>query len=193
MRALSQVTVIALFAVALVAASFIVPASAVAEDTSIACKLKSMVDDMTAEQQAALLLLLSSLKAETAAVAAAPPMSDDDMVKKAIDDLAAAVLGLDVKALLDMVSDDFEHPQVGGKDELEAFIDMGFDVDQAKSFVEDGEISHEDVEIEYEDDGKTAICYPIDASAAMGAISVEIIFQKEDGVWKIIELNPDGV
>ncbi len=118
--------------------------------------------------------------------------SDEELIFETIGKLETALLALDIDGLMVIVSEDFEHPEVGDKEDLRGLLEMGLDTGQAEAYVEDGDVSWEDAEITYEDDG-TAVVYPVDAEGPPGAISCEIILKKHDKDWYILTINPDGV
>ena len=115
-------------------------------------------------------------------------MTDEDMIRSTVTTLKTALETKDLDLLMTTFSDDFYHPEVGGKEEgrdmLQTAIDAGY--------ADDGEVFLDDLEITMKEDG-TATVYPIDLSGPPGSVSVELTLKKEEAGWHIIELSPDGM
>lgn len=122
-----------------------------------------------------------------AAAPAATGKSDDDLVKETVGALKAALEAKDIDALLATFSDSFENPQVGSKEEAKAMLQLGLD----SGYADDGEVSIEDMEIEYKDG--LAIVYPIDLSSPAGSVAVELTMKKEGDKFLIVALDVDGL
>lgn len=163
-------------------------------------KMYLMVSDLDATKQA-LRAQLAGPAPQAASgdcpVAAAPAMSPEEEVMAQVKAILADVLAGNADKLLDYVSEDFEHYQVGDKAALAGYLQMGKDMGYIDDFPQwvkdnDGKISLDDAEVELKDG--EAIVYPIDASSAMGSVSVELVFKKDaDGVWRIITADADGI
>lgn len=165
-----------------------------AEGTNLTDELKALVADLSTEQQAALLLLITQLKgggaAEAGADTAAADKSDKDKIMDTINKVKTALETKNIDLLLEAFSPDFEHPQVGGKEEARAMLTMGLQ----SGYADDGEVSIEDVEIEIDEAAGTATAYPLDLSSPAGSVAAELEFKKEaDGSWLISTLFVDGV
>ena len=115
-------------------------------------------------------------------------MSDEDMIKSTVTNMKTALETQDIDLLMSTFSDDFYHPEVGGKEEGRDLLQMAIDA----GYADDGQVYLDDMEITMKDDG-TAVVYPIDLSGPPGSISVELILKKEAAGWTIIEVHPDGV
>lgn len=115
-------------------------------------------------------------------------VSDEDMITDTVLRMKAALEGLDIDLLMSTFSDDFYHPEVGGKEEGRDLLQMAIDA----GYADDGEVYLEDMEITIKDDG-TATVYPIDLAGPPGSISVELVLQKEADGWFITTINPDGI
>jgi hypothetical protein len=115
-------------------------------------------------------------------------MSDDDMIKATIGNMKTALETKNLDLLMTTFSDDFYHPEVGGKAEGRELLQMAID----SGYADDGEVFVDDMEITKKDDG-TATVYPIDLSGPPGSISVELVMKKEEAGWLIVEVHPDGV
>lgn len=122
-----------------------------------------------------------------AAEASAAAKSDEDLIKETLSNLKAAMEALDVDKVMATFSENFNHPEVGGKEEAKYMIEMGVDM----GYADDGEVNMDDMEIEIK--GDEATVYPIEASSPAGSVSVEVVLVKEDGKWLISTINPDGL
>ncbi len=127
--------------------------------------------------------------AEAAAPAeeTAEATGDEAQIAATIKALKEGLEALDIDRIVDTFSDDFYHPEVGGKEEGRYMMEMGIDM----GYADDGEVYIDNMEIEI--DGDEAVVYPIELSAPAGAATVEAVLQKEDGGWKITTLNVDGL
>ncbi|MBI1319070.1 MAG: hypothetical protein GC168_08995 [Candidatus Hydrogenedens sp.] len=153
---------------------------------SLTDALLERVSQMTAEQQSALLMLLSASEGaatETAAADASP----EEAIRAQLAVIAKAMKDGDAEALIGVHSDDFEHPQVGGKEALAGYIHQGVDM----GYLEDVDMDISD--IEFEKDGEDIIAYPIDLSSALGSVTIEWVFRNEDGVWRIVGGDASGL
>lgn len=115
-------------------------------------------------------------------------MSDEDMIRNTINTMKTALETKDIDLLMTTFSDDFYHPEVGGKEEGREMLQMAVDA----GYADDGHVSIDNMEITIKEDG-TAVVYPIDLSGPPGSISVELVLRKEANGWLIIEVHPDGV
>lgn len=135
--------------------------------------------------------------AAPAAVAEAPAATPEEEVMATVKEIVATILAGDADKLLGFVSEDFEHPEVGDKEAVKDYVEMGKEMGYLDDFPtwvkeNDGEISIEDAEVEIKDGEATV--YPIDASASMGAVSVELVLKKDaDGKWRVITGDADGI
>lgn len=115
-------------------------------------------------------------------------MSDEDMIKQTIGNMKTALETKDIDLLMGTFSDDFYHPEVGGKEEGREMLQTAIDA----GYADDGEVFLEDMAITMNEDG-TATVYPIDLSGPPGSISVELTLKKEETGWLIVEVAPDGM
>lgn len=125
--------------------------------------------------------------------AAAAPASPEDAIMATINQLKESLFGGNVEGLLDCFSEDFSHYEVPDKQTLADFVEMGVDMGYLDQ-IEDAnaEMYLDDAEIEF--DGDEAIVYPIDVSADMGAVTLELVFKKdEDGKWRILTADVEGI
>ncbi len=87
-------------------------------------QLNARIAKLSVEQQAALLVLLDSGSAGAAA-AEAPAAVETDPKKALLGGIATILTAAkeeNLDAVMSMISDSFEHPQLGGKDELRDFL-----------------------------------------------------------------------
>lgn len=115
-------------------------------------------------------------------------MSDEEMIKDTVARVKTSLETQDLDMLMATFSDDFYHPQVGGKEEGRAMLQSAIEAGYAK----DGQVLLEDMEITMNEDG-TATVYPIDLSGEPGSVSVELKLKKEEAGWLIVEVAPDGM
>lgn len=125
--------------------------------------------------------------APAGAAQAIPAASDEDLVKATVNKVKTALEKLDLDMLLETFSEEFNHPEVGGKEEARYMLEMGIDM----GYAEDGEVNLDDMEIEI--DGDEATVYPLELSSPAGSVSVELVLAKEGDKWLITTLNPDGM
>lgn len=138
-------------------------------------------------------LVLASALCLTAALIAGcatmgSKMSDEDMIKDTVLSMKTALETKDLDLLMGTFSDDFYHPEVGGKEEGRDLLQMAIDA----GYADDGEVYVDDMEITMKEDG-TATVYPLDLSGPPGSVSVELVLKKEADAWRIIEVHPDGM
>ncbi len=191
-------------------------ASAVLSAADVA-KLYLIVSDLDAAKQAlraklaapCLAMPCMNMAAQTASgagavsaagvspLAAAPAMTPEEEVMAQVKALVADFTAANVDKLLDYVSEEFEHYQVGDKKALADYLEMGKAmgyVDDFPQWVKDneGEIILDKAEVKIKD-GKASV-YPIDAVAAIGSVTVELVFKKDpDGVWRVITAEVEGI
>lgn len=115
-------------------------------------------------------------------------MSDEDMIRQTVATMKTALEAKDIGTLMTVFSEEFHHPEVGGKEEGRAMLQMAVDA----GYADDGEVFTEDMEINILEDG-TATVYPIDLSGPPGSVSVELVLKKEEAGWLITTVNPDGI
>jgi ketosteroid isomerase-like protein len=121
-------------------------------------------------------------------VSTGPKVSDQDLITDLVNQLKVALESKDIDGIMNTFSDDFYHPEVGGKEEGKEMLQMALDA----GYADNGEVNLDDMEIDIKDDG-TASVYPIDLSADPGSISIELVVKKEEAGWRILEVLPDGI
>ena len=174
---------------ALMAATFIVPAQA--EEGGLTATLQAKVATLSAAQQEALLTLIDGMGGGEKA---AGEQSGDpkEAFLGAIKNIKTWAAEEDLDSLMAMISDDFEHYEVGGKAELREFLQGAIDMGYVSMYADHTEILTDDTEIEM-DGEDTAIFYPIDVEGPFGAATLEFEAKLEDGVWRIVTLDIAGV
>jgi hypothetical protein len=138
-------------------------------------------------KSAGVCLLIAVLVAGCASTAKGP--SDQEVIQGTLAKMKSALETKNVDMLMECLSENFEHPEVGGKAEAKEMAQMGVDA----GYADDGECSLDDVQITINPDGATATAYPVDLSGAPGSIAVEVVLAKENGQWLVTTVNPDGV
>lgn len=129
-------------------------------------------------------LLAAVLVAGCATMSKGP--SDEELIKLTMEKMKEALETQNLDMLFETVSEDFEHPQVGGKDNARVMLQMGLDM----GYADDGEVSLEDMEITMNEDG-TATVYPVDLSSPQGQVAIEITLKKEGDAWLILTGDAD--
>lgn len=123
--------------------------------------------------------------------------SDQELIRATIDKVKAALEAKNIDMLMQTFGDDFEHPEVGGKDEARQMLQLGLE----SGYADEGKVDLSNMQIKINDDG-TASAYPIDLSSVAGAVSVELILKKyettnEKGkkvpAWLVKTVNVDGL
>lgn len=159
-----------------------------AEASGVEAKLHALVDQLTPEQQAALYLLLSQLTAQSGQTAAAA--ADQNPLAIAKEKLAAFIDAAkkgEIDRMMENISEDFEHYQLGDKEGLRSFLENASNM----GYLEDLEINLDDTEIEQ--DGDTVILYPVEVEGAFGSAVFEFEAKQENGAWMIVGLDASGI
>lgn len=121
----------------------------------------------------------------------------EELVMQQVQALTNDLLAGKADTVLNYVSADFYHPDVGGKDKLAGYIEQGKQmgyVEQWPQLVKEHEgkvvLDHAQVKVT----GDTATVYPIEASSVDGSVTVELSFKKDpDGVWRVCGANIEGL
>jgi ketosteroid isomerase-like protein len=115
--------------------------------------------------------------------------SDEQLVGDQVLVVKKALEAKDIEMLFAVVSEDFDHPEVGGKAELKALAEAGLD----SGYADDGTCDLKNMQLTKKSDGTIAV-YPIDLSSPAGSVSVELVFKKDkDNAWRLLTGNADGV
>ncbi len=119
--------------------------------------------------------------------------SDYDLAQQVARILKKSLETRNVRLLAAIISEDFYHPELELESERgrEVIIELAQMVADA-GYLESTSIFLEDMQVTIMENGTISL-YPIDLSGDWGAVSVELILQKEDGLWRVITLNPDGM
>lgn len=126
-------------------------------------------------------------------------MTDEEQVMQQTKAFVADVLAVNADNILNYVSEDFSHREVPTKARLAEYIQEARDKGQIEELPEmikdyDGQIDLAEAVVTMDKEKGTASVYPIDASASIGSVSAELIFKKDpDKVWRIVEVNIDGI
>jgi len=185
-------------AIAWMAAGAVVAFAGIAQaEGPLTAQLNEKISKLNAEQQAALLLLLNTTTggdaaAAPAAAAAAPAAADPKTaLLDGVKNVLAAAKKEDLDSVMAMISEDFEHPQLGDKAALKEFLQGAIDMGYIEMYADDTEVSTEDAE--FEQDGEEMIIYPIDVEGPWGSATLELTAKQEGGVWKIVSADVSGV
>ncbi len=123
--------------------------------------------------------------------------SDEELIRGTIDKVKTALESKNLDLLVSTFADDFEHPEVGGKEEARQMLQMGLE----SGYADEGKVDLSNMAIKINEDG-TATAYPVDLSSAAGSVAVEIVLKKyevtnEKGkkvpAWLVKTLNVDGL
>jgi hypothetical protein len=125
--------------------------------------------------------------------------TDEEQVMQQTTAFAADIVAANADNILKYVSEDFSHERVASKqdlaDEIQKAKDKGKLEEMAETIKEhEGKIDLTQAKVTVDKKNGTASVYPIDASADVGSVSVELTFKKDpDKVWRILAINIDGM
>lgn len=123
--------------------------------------------------------------------------SDEELIRATIDKVKTALEAKNIDMLMETFAEDFEHPEVGGKQEVRPMLQLGLE----SGYAEEGKVDLANMQIKINDDG-TASAYPIDLSSVAGAVSVELVLKKYEVTndkgkkvpsWLVKTINVDGL
>ncbi len=123
--------------------------------------------------------------------------SDEELIRSTIDKVKTALESKNLDLLMTTFADDFEHPEVGGKEEARQMLQLGLE----SGYADEGKVDLSNMEIKIAEDG-TATAYPIDLSSAAGSVSVELVLKKYETTndkgkkvpaWLVKTINVDGL
>ena len=140
----------------------------------------------------ALLLLAGCMAGKT-------KVSDEEQVMQQTKALMADLLAVKADNILNYVSEDFTNDRVASKQELAEQIQKAKDkgkLEEAADAIKDYEAKIDLAQAKVTVDKKagTATVYPIDASANVGSVAVELAFKKDpDKVWRVVGINIEGI
>jgi len=116
-------------------------------------------------------------------------VSDEELIQTTLNNVKTALEKKDIDLLMATFSEEFEHPQVGGKTEARTLLQTGL----SSGYADNGEVKLDQIKLTFSDDKKTVACYPMDLSSGAGAIAVELVLAKEANGWLVKTVNADGV
>jgi len=132
-------------------------------------------------------LVCAALAAGCASMGAKP--SDEEQINATVLKVKEALEKKDIDLLMATFSEDFEHPQIGGKAEARDILTQGLN----SGYADNGEVSIEHIKITMSDDKTSAAVYPLDLSSSAGAVAAELVLKKEEAGWLVKTVNVDGV
>ncbi len=117
-----------------------------------------------------------------------PGARDQDEIASVLNRWKAGFEAGDIDAIMAPVSDDFSHYEWTTKDTLRAFI---------HSALAQGELDNAEVDLQYAEytqnpDGTWTV-YPVELMAVFGSASLEAVFQREAGTWRITTMEVEGI
>jgi len=117
--------------------------------------------------------------------------SDEELIKVQVDTFKAALIEKNIDKLMTVVSENFYHPEVGGKAEAKELLTQGLD----SGYTEGGEVDLSQAKTEIKED--TATVYPIQASSTAGSVTVGLTLKKEkvgkEVNWFVTMLDVEGI
>jgi hypothetical protein len=149
-------------------------------------QLQEKVAALSTEQQAALYLLLSQLTDGEAAPAVAEA-SPEEIITEGIQNFFEAAKVGDDETLLSFFSEDFRHFMFGDREGLKGYLADA----RGMGYLDGIEVDMSYAEFK-EEDGKITV-YPVDVQGSFGLITFEYVLRPEDGTWRVIELDVEGL
>lgn len=113
--------------------------------------------------------------------------SDLELIQAKMADCVAAANAQDLDAVFAHIAEDFDCPQLGGKQDFRDFVENAKD----SGFLEGLEISVDDAVITI--DGDTATVSPVDIQGNFGGGEGDFVAKKLNGVWMITEMDISGI
>jgi len=150
-------------------------------------QLQQKVAELSTEQQAALYLLLSQLAAGDAAKPAEAAASPEEIITEGIKNFFNAAKEGDDETMLSFFSEDFRHFMFGDREGLKGYLNDA----RGMGYLEGIEVDLSYAEFK-EEDGKITV-YPVDVQGSFGLITFEYVLRPEDGTWRVIELDVEGL
>lgn len=115
--------------------------------------------------------------------------SEEEQIHATVLKVKEALEKRDIDLLMATFSEDFAHPQLGGKAEAREMLTGGLN----SGYADNGEVRLDQLKITLADDKKTAKAYPLDLASSAGAVSAELVLTKEEAGWLVTTVNVDGV
>jgi hypothetical protein len=114
--------------------------------------------------------------------------SDEEQIKALLDQFKAAAVAKDVTKVMTLVSDNFQHPEGGSKEEVKGLLEQGIDM----GYADKAEVDLSVAKIEVKKDG-TASAGPIPVSSVAGEATATLNFTKEKAGWFVTGVEVDGI
>ena len=123
-----------------------------------------------------------------AGCAGSPGESDKDQIAAVLNAWKAGYEAGEIDAIMVPVSEEFTHYEWTDKATLRAFVQGALD---------QGELDNAEIDLQYaeytkNDDGTWTV-YPIEMMATFGSATLEATFKQEDGVWRIVGMEVEGI
>lgn len=150
-------------------------------EESVDAELTASIAQLNPEQKAALLVLVKSI------VDAQVTESPTEGAMKTVAAYVKAAEEANIEILMDQISNDFSHYEVGDKLGYQNFLEQA----KAEGYLEDIMGNIEDAKAEV--DGDTVTVYPVELEGLFGTGILEFELKKEGDVWKITSLEMTGV
>ena len=125
--------------------------------------------------------------------------TDEEQVMQQTKAFAADILAAKTDTILNYVSEDFTNDRVSSKKELSDQLEKAKDKGKLDKIADtikehDGKIDLAQSKVTVDKKTGTISVYPIDASADVGSVTVELTFKKDaDKVWRIVGINIEGI
>ena len=124
--------------------------------------------------------------ATTAGCASVGGQSDEERIMSRVQSWSEAMLEQDIEGIMTIMDDDFYHPEAGGKDQIRLLLEMAI----AQGYLDDGQITWDDMEVRVSEDGQSASAGPLDLSGPPGEIAVMVELSKgSDGEWYLSSVD----
>ncbi len=125
--------------------------------------------------------------------------SDEEQAMQQAQSLAADLLAAKADSILGYVSEDFTNDRVASKQDIAEHIEKAKKkgrIEEAAQMIKDHEAKIDFSQAKVTRDKKTGTIsvYPIDASADVGNVTVELVFKKDpDKVCRVVAINVEGI
>lgn len=123
----------------------------------------------------------------------------EELIMRQTQAFANDFVACNADKILDYVSESFTHYEVADKATLANHIKEAKEsgkVDEFRQMIKDynGKIDLTNAKVTVDKSKGTAVVYPIDASADVGSVTVELQFKKDpDKVWRICGIDIEGI
>lgn len=179
---MKRLVIVAVAAALLAGFASVMGGVAVSAQNAVDAELAQAITKLNAEQKAALLVLVKSI-----VDAQAGSDSPADGAMKTVAAYVKAAESADLETLMNQISDDFSHYQVGDKKGYRAFLEQV----KGDGMLEDISGNLEDAKAEVKGDVVTV--YPVELEGLFGTVTLEFELKKEGDAWKIVGLDMSGV